>query len=380
MTRLGILGGGHLARMLTQASISLGIQTVIYERFGNSPAGRVTPHNVVGPWDDDEAQATFVELCDVATVDNEFVDASVLEKLEAQGLPVYPTPATMALVQDKLKQMNALKAAGLPLPDFRAVDSLEDVMTAAQAFGWPLMLKARRGSYNGYGNARVASADELPAVWESLAQYREQGGLMAEAWVDMDCELAVTIVRGRQGEIRRYAVVQTVQQDGICTAIRAPAPVPVDLRKKASDLAAAVVETVAGVGVMGVELFLLPDGQIVVNEAAPRPHNAGHYTIEGCETSQFENHIRAVLGWPLGITRLRVPAAVVVNVLGKRDAEANPDGAHRALSVAGAHVHMYGKRLVRPGRKMGHITVLADSMAVEEAEASARHAEAMVDL
>ena len=380
MTRLGILGGSHLARMLTQASISLGIQTVIYERFENSPAGCVTRHSIAGAWDDEQIQGQFVELCDVATLDNEFIDASVLAKLEASGLPVYPTSATMTIVQDKLKQFETLRNAGIPVADFTVVESPENVVAAAQSFGWPVMLKARRGSYNGYGNLPVANPDEVSSAWEALAKYRHAGGLLATAWVQYDTELTVTLVRGRQGEIRTYSVAQTAHQDGICTVIRVPAPLPVEVRTRATELAVQAAQAIDGIGVMGVELFLMPHGELLVNEVAPRPHNAGHFTIEGCETSQFENHIRAVLGWPLGITKLRVPSAVVVNILGKREGEANPDGARRALSVGGAHVHMYGKRLVREGRKMGHITVLADTMSIEEAEASARHAEALVDL
>ncbi len=376
MIKLGILGGGQLAQMLTQAAISLGVETAIFERTPDSPAARLTQHSIVGKWDDEAALSAFAELCDAVTLENEFVDAGVLRRLEAMGLPVYPTSATLAAIQDKLLQKEAMAAAGLPVPAFCAVESPDDVLAAANDFGYPCVLKARRDGYDGYGNATLKSPDDVETAWRKLS--KGDRTLYVEAFVPFVRELAVMIVRGRDGEMNSYPVVETVQQNHICHVVRAPAPVAADVAEKATSIAQKAVEAVNGVGIFGVELFLLDDSEIVYNEIAPRPHNSGHYTIEGCVTSQFENHIRAVLGWPLGKTDLRAPAVVMVNILGRRNGAVHPNSIQAALAVPDAHIHLYGKRDSRSGRKMGHVTVLADT--VEKAELAARQAAEAVDL
>lgn len=375
MTRLGILGGGQLAQMLTQAAISLGVETVIFERSADSPAGRITRHEIVGPWADEAALHSFTALCDVVTLENEFVDAHVLRRLEQAGLPVYPSAATLGAIQDKLFQKQRLQAAGLPVPAYQAVATPDEALSAAAAYGWPLLLKARRDGYDGYGNATLRDPDDLPQAWERLTRASR---LLAEAFVPFTRELAVMVVRGRDGACRAYPVVETIQRNHICHIVRVPAPVPPDVAHQAATLAQQAVQAVDGVGIFGVELFVLEDGTILLNEMAPRPHNSGHYSIEACVTSQFENHLRAVLGWPLGPTDMRAPAAVMVNLLGQRSGAARTDGIGSALAEPGAHLHIYGKREVRPGRKMGHVTVLGANVA--EAETRAQRAAALVEL
>jgi 5-(carboxyamino)imidazole ribonucleotide synthase len=376
MIKLGILGGGQLAQMLTQAAISLGIETAIFERTADSPAARLTQHSIVGQWDDESALSSFAALCDVVTLENEFVDAGVLRRLEAMGLPVYPASATLAQLQDKLIQKQAMAVAGLPVPAFCAVESPDDVAAAGQEFGYPMVLKARRDGYDGYGNATLHTPVDILPAWEKLSK----GGraLYVEAFVPFKAELAVMVVRSQSGVTRIYPVVETVQQNHICHVVRAPAPISPEIAEKAASIAQKAVETVNGVGIFGVEFFLLENGDIVYNEIAPRPHNSGHYTIEGCVTSQFENHIRAVLGWPLGKIDLRAPAVVMVNILGRRNGEAKPDSIKEALAVPHAHLHLYGKRDSRIGRKMGHVTVLANTLL--KAESVARQAAEAVDL
>ncbi len=374
--RIGIFGGGQLAQMLIQAAISLGIEIVICERVADSPAAHYTQHAIVGPWEDATVLTTFAHQCDIVTLENEFIDASLLERVVAQGIPVWPTPATVAVVQDKLWQKERLAAAGLAIPLFRSVATPDEVLTAAQAFGWPLMLKTRRNGYDGYGNATLHTAEDVLPAWERLS--RGGSPLLVEAWVPFTCELAVMVVRGRDGTIVSYPVVETVQQNHICHIVRAPAPIEAKLAALATDLAVAAVQAVDGVGIFGVELFALADGQVLINELAPRPHNSGHYTIEACVTSQFENHLRAVAGWPLGATALRSPAAVMVNLLGRRNGPITPTAITAALAVPGAHIHFYGKREERIGRKMGHVTALGSTLA--EAEAIARQAAALVTM
>ncbi|MCS6882118.1 MAG: 5-(carboxyamino)imidazole ribonucleotide synthase [Oscillochloridaceae bacterium] len=376
MKRIGIFGGGQLAQMLTQAAISLGVETTIFERAADSPAGRLTQREIVGAWDDPAALERFAALSDLVTLENEFVDAAILARLEQQGMAVRPSSATVAVVQDKLLQKERIAAAGLALPPFRAVSSPEEVVEAGAAFGWPMVLKARRNGYDGYGNATVRHADEVAPAWERLT--RGGSPLLVESWVPFARELAVMVVRARDGEMRAYPVVETVQLNHICHIVRAPAPVPAAASAAATELALRAVQAVDGVGIFGVELFELPDGRVLYNEMAPRPHNSGHYTIEGCVTSQFENHLRAVLGWPLGPTDMRAPAAVMVNLLGRYHGPVRGDVLRQALAVPGAHVHLYGKRENRIGRKMGHITALGATLA--EAEAVARRAAESVEL
>lgn len=376
MMRIGIFGGGQLAQMLTQAAIGLGLETVIFERSPDSPAARLTQHTVVGPWANQQALASFAAQCDLVTLESEFVDASILVHLAAQNTIIFPSPTTVALVQDKLVQKERLAAAGLAVTPCCAVSSLTEALAAAETYGWPIMLKARRDGYDGYGNATLRSSADLDTAWARLSS----GGraLMIEAFVPFERELAIMVVRGRAGQIRTYPLVETVQREHICHIVRAPAQVPPGIEITATALAVAAVEAVEGVGVFGVELFLLTGERVLINELAPRPHNSGHYTIEACVTSQFENHLRAVLGWPLGATTLRAPAAAMVNILGQYDGLAPSAPAQAALAVEGAHIHLYGKREVRRGRKMGHVTALGASVA--EAEAIAMCAAELVEL
>ncbi|MBZ0292683.1 MAG: 5-(carboxyamino)imidazole ribonucleotide synthase [Anaerolineae bacterium] len=377
MTRLGILGGGQLAQMLTQAAISLGVETAIFEQFEDSPAARLTHHQVASKWDNEEALINFALMCQAVTLENEFVDSLVLRWLADSGLAVYPTADTLADIQDKLLQKQRIAAAGLAVPDFEAVYTPEDIREFGQAHGYPFLLKARRLGYDGYGNATIHSADDIIPAWNQLGADKGRE-LLAEAFIPFVRELAVMVLRGRDGELRSYPVVETIQQNHICHIVRAPAPISAKTAEKASELAKSAVEVFEGVGVFGAELFELADGTVLYNEIAPRPHNSGHYTIEACVTSQFENHIRAVLGWPLGSTAMVKPAAVMVNLLGQRQGKTNSDGIREALGVAQAHIHLYGKSDVRPGRKMGHVTALADTLA--EAEAIAQKAADLVKL
>ncbi len=369
--RVGILGGGQLARMTIAAAVGLGIDVAIFEREADSPAGRLTTQEVVGPWEDAALRARFAALCDVITLESEFVDPAILAAFEALGVPVRPGAATLTLVGDKLRQKEAFAAVGLPLPAFRAVESPEEVLRFAAEWGWPLVLKARRLSYDGYGNATVRGPEEVAAAWARLGA--PERALYAEAWVPFRRELAVMVARSVTGEIATYPVVETIQaaEAHICRVVRAPAAVAVEVAATATAIARRAVEAVGAVGIVGVELFEREDGAILLNEIAPRPHNSGHYTIEGCATSQFENHLRAILGWPLGTTDLVAPAAVMVNVLGQTSEAipATPRGFTEALAVPGAHLHLYGKRRSRLGRKMGHVTALGPDVAAAEATA-----------
>lgn len=367
---VGILGGGQLARMTAEAASTLGVEVAILEHEANSPAGRIAAREVTGAWTDESALAALAKDALVVTLENEFVEVSALEWLAARGVSVFPTARTLATVQDKLLQKQHMRAAGVPVPEFAEVTGTDDILAAGGRWGWPLVLKARRNGYDGYGNATLRSRDDIDAACVRLGW--PERTLLVEAWAPFTRELAVMVARGRDGACVVYPVVETVQQNHICHIVRAPAAGDAAMLAHAAAIGRQAVETIDGVGVFGVELFELADGSILYNEIAPRPHNSGHYTIEGCVTSQFENHLRAVLGLPLGSAALVAPAAVMVNLLGARTGPARADGLVDALAIPGAHVHIYGKLASRVGRKMGHVTALGPTVA--EAEATARTA------
>ena len=368
--RLGIIGGGQLARMTAIAALPLGYEVVVLEQNEFSPAARLSPDCIIGDWGDENTLRRFAQSCDVVTLENEFVDAAALGVLEKEGHKVFPGAACIAVTQDKFKQKSVLQAAGLAIPNFRAVNSPEEILSAAKDFGWPVVLKTRRNGYDGKGNFTLKSEAAVATGWQALGGDRNE--LMVEAWFPFVKELAVIVTRGQDGAAAVYPVVETIQHNHVCHVVKAPAQIADDLAKRAAALAKRAVEAVGGVGSFGVEMFLSATGELVINELAPRVHNSGHYTIEACDCSQFENHVRAVFGWPLGNPLMVAPAAVMVNLLGTEKTSGQPRGLDTALRMTGARVHLYGKLMSGPGRKMGHITVLENS--VEAAQAIAERA------
>jgi 5-(carboxyamino)imidazole ribonucleotide synthase len=353
---LGIIGGGQLAKMCAQAASQLGIEVRILERAERFPARHLAAATLRGDWDDGEEVAALARQCDVVTLENEFVDARALRHAERLGAIVRPGSATMATVQDKFLQKTAFAQAGLPLPRFAAVESPADVVLFARAHGWPVVLKKRRNGYDGKGNATVRGEHELDAAWARLGG----SGLYVEAFCPFERELAIVAVRAHDGERVAYPLVETINADHICRVVVAPADASPDIARRATQIALAAIDSVGGVGAFGMELFLKKDGEVLVNEIAPRVHNTGHYTIEGCECSQFENHVRAAMGLPLGSTALRARCAVMVNLLGSGPGPARPAGLEAALAERGVAVHIYGKDASSQGRKMGHVTAIGD--------------------
>jgi 5-(carboxyamino)imidazole ribonucleotide synthase len=367
---LGIIGGGQLARMTAMSALQLGCDVVILEKNPASPAATLATHSLVGDWTQPGPVLDLAARVDVVTLENEFVDSSLLRLLEDAGHKVFPSSATLALVQDKFLQKQAMQSAGLAIPAMRAVDDLEHLHQAIRELGLPVVLKARRNAYDGKGNASIRDLTDVDAAWEKLGGH--QGNpLYVEAFCDFTTELAVIITRSRNGETAVYPVVETIQRDHICHLVRAPAPVADEIAADAADVARRAVEAAGAVGSFGVEMFLTANGGIVVNELAPRVHNSGHYTIETCVCSQFENHVRAVLGLPLGSTRMIAPAAAMVNLLGDSRDSGKANGLCDALAVPGAHVHLYGKASSGIGRKMGHVTALGGTLAEAEQAALA---------
>jgi 5-(carboxyamino)imidazole ribonucleotide synthase len=352
---LGVVGGGQLGRMLAEAAAPLGVEVVVLDPTPDCPAAPVARDQVVGEFDDPDAFADLAARVDAVTFEIELADSDLLERVaDDRGVPVNPAPSTLSTIEDKLVQKRALDAAGVPVPPFRRVDDADDLRDALAEFD-AVMLKARTGGYDGRGNVPVSDPADADAAMDAVG-----GPAMAEAFVDFARELSVIAVQG-DGEVRTFPAGENVHREEILRETVLPARTTDEVLDRADDVARDVLDTLSGRGVFGIELFETREGAIQVNEIAPRPHNSGHWTIEGARTSQFEQHVRAVLGWPLGSTRLRSPT-VLTNLLGTVDEprRARLGTVEAVLSDPDASLHWYGKREVRPLRKMGHVTVTDD--------------------
>ena len=366
--RVGMVGAGQLARMTHRAAIDLGVHLTVLASRDDEPAVAAGAAHRIGGADDPAALRRLAEQVDVVTLDHELVDAATLAAIEANGVPVRPSARALRVAQDKLVARETFAALGLPGPDHVVASDETGVEELAAAHGWPLVAKARTGGYDGRGVEVVTDRPALDAV---LAR---GGEWIVEQRVPIALEVAALVARRPGGETVVYPLVETVQRDGICHELIMPARVDPAVAERAIDIAQRIAEGIDAVGILAVEQFVTPDGAVLVNEIAVRPHNSGHATIEGCATSQFTNHLRAVLDWPLGVTDLQAGVAVTVNVLGVDGSDVAarvPD----ALAVEGARVHLYGKES-RPGRKIGHVTVLGED--AEVALAAARRAAAVL--
>jgi 5-(carboxyamino)imidazole ribonucleotide synthase len=379
---VAMVGGGQLARMTHQAAIALGQSLRVLAATPDESAGLVTADVQLG---DHRSLADLQRVAAGATVltfDHEHVPTEYLHALEAAGHRVAPGPDALVHAQDKLVLRRALEEAGEPQPAWARADSADDVERFAAAHGWPVVLKTPRGGYDGKGVFVVADAGEAAALLDA------HGTLLAEARVEMVRELSAQVARSPFGQVAVWPVVETVQRNGVCAEVVAPAPgLPEDLATAAQELAVRIADRLGVVGMLAVELFQTADG-VLVNELAMRPHNSGHWTIEGARTSQFEQHLRAVLDYPLGSTAMTAPVVVMANVLG--GAAAADDWAGPPLDERVHHLmahwpdvklHWYGKGQ-RPGRKLGHVTALGDDLdeVRSRATAAARYlADGVVD-
>ncbi len=351
MTTVGILGGGQLARMLALSGAPLGLRFLVMDTVADACAGQFAPL-LVGDYRDEAALAEFASQVDVATFDFENVPAESAEWL-AQRVPVFPNPRALATAQDRMVEKTLFRELGIPVPAFADVPDRAALDAAIAAIGAPCSLKTRRLGYDGKGQFRIKAAADADAAWTALGEQAASVGLILEAFVPFERELSVVAARARNGEFRAWPLTENWHVDGVLSASLAPAAVAPALHDAAIAHARALAERLDYVGVFALELFCR-DGQLLANELAPRVHNSGHWTIEGAETSQFQNHLRAVLGLPLGETRM-LGHACMLNWIG-----AMPD-AEPVLREAGGHWHDYGKS-AREGRKVGHATLRADTV------------------
>jgi 5-(carboxyamino)imidazole ribonucleotide synthase len=351
--KLGIIGGGQLGKIMSQKAKKMGFHVTILDPTFNCPAAQVSDKHIMGGFHDKDKLEQLVQETDVTTFELEHVDTSILKELYDNGHNIHPSPYVIELIQDKYEQKKLLDERGIPVPAYKSVTSDEDLAS----FGFPVIQKAKKEGYDGKGVMMLKTPEDIKNAIKSES--------FIEELVDIDKELAVIVARNREGETKCYPVVEMLFDDrtNICDIVMAPAKISKEIEDKVIDISVRSIKVLDGVGIFGVELFLTKSGEILVNEIAPRPHNSGHYTVEACATSQFEQIIRAVTNLPLGSTKLISPA-VMVNLLGEEGYEGEPiiEGIHDALEIPELSFHFYAKSFTKPFRKMGHITVLDDDI------------------
>lgn len=355
---IGIVGGGQLGRMLTLAALPLGFKVIVVDPNKNSPAAQVGAQEITADLYDQAALKKLARLSDFITVEIEHLDAQLLGKLAKTGKQINPSPKIIGLIQDKLLQKQFLRKAGVPVADFREMTDKRSAKQTLKDFGGKMLIKTRHGAYDGRGNALIENESDIDKALKLFAGRK----LYAEAYIPFVKELATMVARSQTGQIAVYPIVETIHQRNICLEVLAPAPISEQAYKKAKSVATRTAKLLAGAGTFGIEMFLTKDGQVLINEIAPRVHNSGHYTIEGNRTSQFEQHIRAITGLPLGSAEMITPAAVMINILGERNGPTRIKGLNNLLDIAHVSVHIYGKSPTKVDRKMGHITATGQTL------------------
>ncbi|MCA6363407.1 MAG: 5-(carboxyamino)imidazole ribonucleotide synthase [Bacteroidetes bacterium] len=360
--KLGVLGGGQLGRMLIQDAISLNIPVHTIDPDADAPCKAISHSFMHGSLQDYDTVYAFGKNVDLLTIEIEHVNVDALEALEKEGLPVYPQPAVLRIIQDKGLQKQFYRDNSIPTAPFELVNSKSEILQHAATF--PYMQKLRKGGYDGKGVTPLTNAANIDSAFDAPS--------VLEKFVDFEKELAVIVARNTKGEIKSFPVVDMEfnPEANLVEFLFSPAQIPAAVEQEAKRIAEMVARKLGIVGLLAVELFLTRDGQVLVNEIAPRPHNSGHQTIEGNITSQYEQHLRAIFGLPLGDTSLIQPS-VMVNLLGEKGFEGTAvyQGLEQILGQSGVYVHLYGKLLTKPFRKMGHITITAPTL--EEARRKA---------
>lgn len=351
---IGMLGGGQLGRMSAMAAHGLGYRVIVFDSSQGSPAAMVADDSIVASFEDTKALEQFAERCDLVTLEWENIPTAAVEQI-ARISPVHPGAQVLRIAQDRNREKATLAGYGLPVTPFCIVNNQDDATKAAESLGYPLVLKTTRSGYDGKGQIKVSDSGDL------MHAFAELGGtaLIAEQWITYRRELSVIVARSALGEIKVYPLFENHHRNHILDLSICPAPDEQRLRGEAEQIARVAAESLGVIGLLCVELFETEAGTLLINEIAPRPHNSGHLTIEAAVTSQFEQHIRAICGLPLGETTVHRPAAMV-NLLGDLWEDTAPT-VIGSLRVPESHLHLYGKKEARVGRKMGHVTALADS-------------------
>ncbi|MEH1932258.1 MAG: 5-(carboxyamino)imidazole ribonucleotide synthase [Nostoc sp.] len=367
MKHVGVIGGGQLAWMMADAAEKLGLELLVQTPSEHDPAVSIAQEIVFAPVDDASATEILAQKCDVITFENEFVNLQALSLLAQQGVCFRPRLEALAPLLDKYHQRCYLRDLGLPVPQFFALDEAENLKSKIEYLGFPAVLKSRRHGYDGQGTFIIqdfATLEQKLTLNQSL--------FLLEEFVPFERELAIIAARSVEGEIVTYPVVETQQEQQVCRRVIAPAQITPNQVAEIQAIAHTLLNSLEVVGIFGIELFLSADGKILVNEIAPRTHNSGHFSLDACETSQFEQHLRAVCGLPLGNPALQCAGAVMVNLLGYENSHSDYQSQRQQIAeIPQAHLHWYGKTESRPGRKLGHVTVLLDNQNRESGSAIA---------
>ncbi|MBH8567129.1 5-(carboxyamino)imidazole ribonucleotide synthase [Nostoc sp. CENA67] len=372
MKRVGIIGGGQLAWMMADAAKKLGVELVVQTPSKDDPAVSIAQETVFAPVDDALATEILATKCDVISFENEFVNLNALSSLAHQGVCFRPRLEALTPILDKYHQRCYLRDLGLPVPHFFAVEQ-ENLASKIESLDFPLVLKARRHGYDGQGTFII---QDLATLQEKLNSSKNL--FLIEEFVPFERELAIIAARSVQGDVVTYPVVETQQEQQVCRRVIAPADITVNQAAEIAAIAHTLLNSLEVVGVFGIELFLTGDGQVLVNEIAPRTHNSGHFSLDACKTSQFEQHLRAVCGLTLGDPALQCASAVMVNLLGYENSFSDYQSQRQKLAaIPQAHVHWYGKSESRPGRKLGHVTVLLNHQNRDAAIATAHTVESI---
>ncbi|MBD1929899.1 5-(carboxyamino)imidazole ribonucleotide synthase [Trichocoleus sp. FACHB-90] len=385
MKRVGVIGGGQLAWMMAGASESLGVKLVVQTPHATDPAVEIADSTIFAAIDDAAATLELANRCDVITFENEFINLPALRELAQQGISFRPGLEVLAPLLDKYDQRCYLEDIGLPTPSFMTLEGEvgNDELNLTKSFteplnlpqlDFPLVLKTRRHGYDGQGTFIIKDSEALQSTWQKL----KYAPVLLEEFIPFERELAVMAARSVDGEIVVYPVVETQQEDQVCRRVLVPAEISVAVEEEVNAIAHSLLNSLQAVGIFGIELFLTNDGKVLVNEIAPRTHNSGHFTLDASVTSQFEQHLRAVCGLPLGNPALKSAGAVMVNLLGYEHSQNDYFAKRQQLAeLPASYVHWYGKTESRPGRKLGHVTVLLDTANRAEAEAIAHTIESI---
>lgn len=359
---IGVIGGGQLARMMYQAAIPLGLGVKLLAEEADGSAAQVIPNVTVGDYTDPQTVLDFARTCDAITFDHEHVPTAILEQVQADGVQVLPPPSALIHAQDKLVMRRRLTELGIPCPLWRECETEADLISFGDEIGWPIIAKVARGGYDGHGVWKLENPAEVAIPFTHQALSGDPTTVFVEEFIDLARELSVIVARGQDGAALTYPISETVQENGMCVETITPCPNLGDEQaEEVREFALRLADELGVVGLLAIELMQRRDGQIVFNELAMRPHNTGHWTIDGAITSQFENHLRAVAGLPLGETSARDSWVVMRNVIGTEQTDFE-SGLAKALSNDPAtKIHWYGKG-VRVGRKLGHVTTFGDEL------------------
>ena len=370
--KIGIIGGGQLGKMMILEAKKLGSYITVLDPTKNCPASSICDEHIVANFDDKNALLNLAKKSDIITYEFEHIDYAYLLELEKDGHKIYPSPKCLEIIQNKFTQKTMLKKHNIPVAEFLPVHSIDDIEKIGEMFSYPIVLKSCTGGYDGKGNYIIKSVNDISKAYKTLNK-NGNTSLMVEKFVPFKMEISVLACGGIDKQVKIYPVGNNIHINNILHKTMVPANISDKTKDIAIDIANKIINIFNGVGIFRVEFFVAEDGQVLVNEIAPRPHNSGHYTIEGCKTNQFENHIRAILNLPLGDTSLINPS-VMINLLGEEGYNGNCTvlGIIDALKLYNVKLHIYGKEKTAPKRKMGHLTCTANSL--EDANKTAEEA------